>query len=183
MGMVKTFNEFIKESVWADMHKRSNGTQERMEDDINHLDCRGLYEYLKNTYESIWESIDNVIMINNDNTVIDIRIYENKNRMMGGIKMTLEFSDMEWKGAEYNKTYATLSADSPMGDIRQVPDWLVKELEKFAVMNNTYKHIYIIYPKDGVKTTNKFLIRVLDHILERMDDSVKYKVKLKKSKV
>ena len=185
MGMVKTFSEFIKESVWSDMHKRSNGTQERMEDDINRLDCRGLYEYLKNAYESkSGYSIDDVIMINYDDTVIDIRVYENKNSMMGGIKMTLEFSDTGWKGAENNKTYATLSADSLRSDIRQVPEWLVKELEEFAVMNNTYyRHMYIIYPKDGVMTTNKFLIRVLDHILERMDDSVQYKVKLKKSEV
>ena len=32
--MIPDFKTFINESVWADMHKRSNGTQERKEDTL-----------------------------------------------------------------------------------------------------------------------------------------------------
>ena len=180
--MIPDFKTYISESVWGDIRKKSLGQEERQEDDINHLDCRGLYEYLKNTYESnLGGSIDDVIMINNDDTVIDIRVYENKNWQLGGIKMTFEFAHTAWKRAENNKTYAVLEPDKPTSDIKYVPDWLVKELEEFAIMNNTdYKNMYIIYPKDGKRTTNRFLVSVLDHILERMEGSAQYKVKLKK---
>ena len=32
--MIPDFKTFVNESVWADMHKRSNGTQERKEDTL-----------------------------------------------------------------------------------------------------------------------------------------------------
>lgn len=35
--MIKKFNEFINESVWADIHKRSSGTQVKKEDEIGNL--------------------------------------------------------------------------------------------------------------------------------------------------
>ena len=41
----------IDESVWADIHKRSNGTQIRKEDDIELLDMTGLYDYILAHYE------------------------------------------------------------------------------------------------------------------------------------
>jgi hypothetical protein len=36
----------IKESVWADIHRRSNGEQERKEDDINLMGEMDLYDYI-----------------------------------------------------------------------------------------------------------------------------------------
>lgn len=43
----------LSESIWADIHKRSNGSQERKEDDISGLDRDGLYEHIFNVYEMI----------------------------------------------------------------------------------------------------------------------------------
>ena len=41
----------LDESIWADIHKRSNGSQIRKEDDIELLDMTGLYDYILAHYE------------------------------------------------------------------------------------------------------------------------------------
>ena len=179
--MIPDFKTYIGESIWRNISQRSEGIKSRKEDDIDLMDLNGLYDYLTNAYKcKSGYSKDNVIMINPDETIITIGVYENKNSMMGGIDLRFEYVNSEWEDAGYNNTYAVLIADSPKSDLRQVPEWLVKELEKFAVIGTSHPRFYIIYPKDGVKTTNKFLLRVLDCILECMDDTVKYKTKLKK---
>lgn len=44
--MIPDFKTYIKESVWADMHKRSNGSRERKEDDINLMGEMELFDYI-----------------------------------------------------------------------------------------------------------------------------------------
>ena len=58
MGAIKTFNEFINESIWSDIQDRSMGDTIRKEDyvsysDLNDKDCTVdlLYKYLINNYE------------------------------------------------------------------------------------------------------------------------------------
>ena len=58
MGVIKTFNEFINESIWSDMQDRSAGDTVRKEDYVsysvlNDKDCTVdlLYKYLINNYE------------------------------------------------------------------------------------------------------------------------------------
>ena len=58
MGVIKTFNEFINESIWSDMQDRSAGDAIRKEDyvsysDLNDKDCTVdlLYKYLINNYD------------------------------------------------------------------------------------------------------------------------------------
>ena len=178
--MIPNFRTYINETYWSGMSKRSKGFAIKKEDDIDLMDLKGLYDYLTNTYNcKSGYSKDDVIMISPAETIITIGVYENKNRMMGGIDLRFEYVNSEWEDAGYNNTYAVLIADSPQSDLKQVPEWLVKELEKFAVMDTSHPRFYLIYPKDGVKTTNKFLLKVLDCILECMDDTVKYKTKLK----
>ena len=52
--MIPDFKTYIGESVWADIHKRSNGKQERKEDMLN--DSCGIdemYDYIDNHYKPI----------------------------------------------------------------------------------------------------------------------------------
>lgn len=49
--MVPDFKTYIKESVWSDIHRRSNGVQVRKEDEIEHLDFDGLYDLIHDTYK------------------------------------------------------------------------------------------------------------------------------------
>ena len=58
MGAIKTFSEFINESIWSDMQDRSAGDTVRKEDYVsysvlNDKDCTVdlLYKYLINNYE------------------------------------------------------------------------------------------------------------------------------------
>lgn len=44
--MIQDFKTYIKESVWSDIHKRSNGEQVRKEDDINQLDYTDFFNYI-----------------------------------------------------------------------------------------------------------------------------------------
>ena len=43
----------INESIWSDMQDRSTGEVVRKEDDINILDCDGLYDYIFDLYKQI----------------------------------------------------------------------------------------------------------------------------------
>ena len=70
MGAIKTFNEFINESIWSDMQDRSMGKIVREEDyvsysDLNDRDCTVnlLYKYLINNYEVLG---DDQIKLNSD---------------------------------------------------------------------------------------------------------------------
>ena len=53
MSKLKTFKEFINENLWADLQDRSSGEVTRKEDDINHMDMVGLYEYILSHYEPV----------------------------------------------------------------------------------------------------------------------------------
>lgn len=50
--MIPDFKTYIGESVWADIHRRSNGTQERKEDDVNLLDIEEFFDYLDEHYDN-----------------------------------------------------------------------------------------------------------------------------------
>ena len=49
--MIPDFRTYIGESIWADIHRRSNGEQIRKEDDVDLLDIEDFYDYLKSKYE------------------------------------------------------------------------------------------------------------------------------------
>ena len=59
--MIPDFKTYLKESIWADIHKRSNGVQIRKEDDyIDKLDFNEFIQYLDDTYESTDSSVENM---------------------------------------------------------------------------------------------------------------------------
>ena len=51
--MIPDFKTYIKESIWSNINKRSEGNLERKEDDINHLDRDGLYEHIFDLYKPV----------------------------------------------------------------------------------------------------------------------------------
>ena len=58
MGVIKTFSEFINESIWSDMQDRSAGDTIRKEDYVSYSDLKDkdctvdlLYKYLIDNYE------------------------------------------------------------------------------------------------------------------------------------
>ena len=70
MGVIKTFNEFINESLWSEIQDRSSGKTVRKEDEITYRsledkDCTVdlLYKYLINNYDVLG---DEQIKLNSD---------------------------------------------------------------------------------------------------------------------
>ena len=129
----------IDESVWADMHKRSNGTQIRKEDDIELLDMTELYDYILVHYE-----------------LTD----KNKKMTYGSKNMSITISS---EGDEILLSYGFHEVHL----FFKLPKYELLETElhkKFNVSlaGNNYDH-YIVEPSG--KYTNQFFIDVLDCII------------------
>ena len=84
------FYEHITESVWADIHRRSNGTQERQEDNVNNLSIDGFFRYLIDNYRGIVKSFDKDHFCKNFN--IDIVVHTNKDTIIYGSYIGEELS-------------------------------------------------------------------------------------------
>ena len=73
-------------------------------------------------------------------------------------------------------------------NLNDIPVWLIVGLKRFADVrlfeyDNDFHGHYGIYPKDGQETTNTFLVKVLDYILDEIDNhSTKLKIQYKKIK-
>ena len=143
----------LSESVWMDIHRRSNGDQERKEDDVNLLDFNGLYEYFQNNYDVLINTsfsldidvkktrIDFPVFKDMDTyKIYDVHIYNNKNGISLDIVLCGDVSDFTKKMKE-----------------------LYSLVPKATGITNT---MYEIYPKTTKKVTNKFVIEVIDFMLE-----------------
>lgn len=73
----KEYNQDMYESVWSDIHKRSNGEQVRKEDNVNILDLEEFYEYIKKHYKTKVEYIDLDAMGGGNGDVLGVDITEN----------------------------------------------------------------------------------------------------------
>ena len=62
--MIPDFKTYLKESVWADIHKRSNGEQVRKEDDINKFNRDEMLEYIYSIYDNNPSVMANIIKSN-----------------------------------------------------------------------------------------------------------------------
>ena len=51
MSIIKKFDEFLNESHWSEMNRRSQGITVRKENNVNSLDYIDFFEYLKNRYK------------------------------------------------------------------------------------------------------------------------------------
>ena len=65
------FNKYIKESIWSDIQRRAEGSDKRIEDDINLLTLDDLADYIKKKYG------DKIFHLNTDNVLRFTKIYVN----------------------------------------------------------------------------------------------------------
>ena len=154
----------VKESVWADIHKRSNGIQVKKEDDINHLDQDGLFDYINDNYvptgeygfdkEPLEKQIDVPFLLP------EIASY--------GYTAVLKF--------EKSGIVLVLSKDMK----EECPD--VYNLIKDNYMISDFdRYLFSIYPKNGPKKIdNKFFIDFLDFLIDNVKDTDKEKLIIKK---
>jgi len=162
----------IDESVWVDIHKRSNGSQERKEDDINVMDMDMFFEYLQGLYKPTMSTY-NVVIYHVPRTMILVPISINGLYSSGSVSyVSLEFDKVS------DKKIVTLDIRS----LHRLPEgceYKLKEMYKIKYMSDSPKrqaHI-IINPKDSSDVTNKFYIEIIDFMLDNIKDGYNRLVK------
>lgn len=149
--LVKDKSSSIDESVWADIHRRSNGTQERKEDSIDSFDEENFWEYLNKTYISKEPSRD-IISYPIDNVI--------------SIPFVCD-------GLYYN-FYIEYNIGKDEIKYITIPDRFISFYEN---IENTFKlnmhphedNRVCICPKDGTDITNSFAVKVIDFLLDTKD--------------
>ena len=156
----------ITESIWSDMQDRSSGETVRKEDDVNLLDCDGLYEYLNQHYKGIVP----YAFITNIGGMLSVPI------IRGTVHICVWYSP--------ESKIKTVSIGDGM--ISQVDGLLNLLYDNFSIKEINGKHdndeyrLYWLSPKDGSEITNKFFIDVIDFLLENIPNSPNYKKSIKK---
>ena len=159
----------VKESVWTDIHKRSNGTKERREDDINLMDQDELYDYINDHYICTSYGFDNHHKPGDSENEIHIPFLVPKISSYA-YNATLTFrktgcivtfnKDMEWECPEVYK--------------------LIKDNYEISDAPHN-KFLFSIYPLNGSREiTNKFFIDVLDLLIDNIEVTDKQDLILKR---
>ena len=147
--MIPNFRTFLKESVWMDIHKRSVGDADRMEEDIDILDLHDFGIYLDKIYRPVNQKFLAASYVteyeSSEGFLLCVHICENKNS--------------NYVNAFYNGTQVSL--------IRAFgKPWYEDLNNNFHVSITTSN--FIITPKDGSEVTNSFFIEVVDFMLDHM---------------
>lgn len=159
----------ITESVWSDIHRRSNGIQVKKEDDVNHLDQDGLFDYIQEHY--ICTSFD----FDNHHQPVD---RENE--------IHIPFLIPEISSYAYN---ATLTFRKTGCVVTFNKDMRLECPEVYKLIKDNYeiseaphnKFLFSIYPLNGSREiTNKFFIDVLDLLIDNIEVTDKQELILKR---
>ena len=134
----------LNESVWADIHKRSNGTVARKEDDVNHMDFDTFADYIEDNYSkrSDWFAVRESEDGKSRHIEIDI---------ISGI--TLSFNEVD------GKIYNIL-----VHNINKRVD--VPGLKKVFNVNVLGSSIYSVLEKDWTKSNNTF-VKLIEFFLDK----------------
>jgi len=151
----------LSESLWSDLQNKSIGKSIRREDNVDNLDFDGLVEYLRNNYKCEQYTIVAVKEYNS----ITISLYEDED----GYNVFLIYGDVDTNPVvEISSTF------------KESAEWIYKDMESRYTLHTREDfdqdgHPYSITkvePKGCryIKLTNKFLLEVLDFIIERIHE-------------
>jgi len=152
----------INESVWSDIHKRSNGEQIRKEDDVNLLDKDGLLKYINEKYEFKDKEIISL------STLIGIPLYSHSSNITYLLISYYNSCDRIYD------VYSNLLYDSPLkNDIASMlkQKYSVKTSKEYPASkfdSRVFAHIST-KPKNG-DINNEFVIDVIDTYIDIMDN-------------
>ena len=150
MNNLKNFDEFLNESLWADVQSQASGETMKKEDDVNRLDIDGLIKYLNKNYDAsanIWKGINSRDRVE----YVYIPICENKHK--SNVHIFFDFPPNN-----------ILSIED--GIMRCVPDIYKKLKDRYNITRDEYlTNLLIISPKHDKKVDNQYLIEVLDFII------------------
>ena len=151
--MIPDFKTYLKESVWMDIHKRSNGDIERNEDyvDVNDLEPQELCDYIENHY--ILPDDIGVTGYDDDNAELYVHILQYE-------KKKSKFKQVTFDTLQYDYENDVIKIHK-----NTYPQLLEKLHKKFVVTNYDQFEVKIV-PDDLGEPSNKFFMEVLDYIVE-----------------
>ena len=124
MGVIKTFSEFINESIWSDMQDRSAEETRRKEDGVKVHTCIDVDIYQKYTSDSDYDDLIKKIL-NYNNSYVDYRV---------GILNVRDkaYSPKEMKNIRtFEAPYAYLIYDGRYGTSLVAEFWTYDEMKDF----------------------------------------------------
>ena len=164
--MIPDFNTYLKESIWSNINKRSEGNLERKEDYINDLNQDELFDYIKENYEPMSQyDFDNNHSYKKNDISIPVILpaiasysYAANLRFEKFGKIVVFGKDIEYECPEVYKLI--------------VDNYMISEFGRF---------LFCISPKDGSnKIDNNFFIGFLDFLIDNVKDTDKEKLIIKK---
>lgn len=167
----------LSESVWADIHRRSNGEQTRKEDDINLLDIGDFFKYLNETYVTLpnhnepsgtfllkIDSLDtlNMLVLSDDVDIYRLKIecFSEDDRYI-----TLPVTE----NLKKDQLYKRLKENYDISKEMDVP------ARSYSPTGTVWKKVVKINPKNG-KVSNSFFIELIDFILENVGSNLKKEI-------
>ena len=164
--MIPSFKKYLNESVWMDIHKRSNNDVDRKEEDVNLLDGLAFYKYLVDRYKIVTDKIPSYEThhYNAEGDIIQMPVlYYPKRTYKEGNNKTYHhcIRVQVWDINKPEKTYvlvptSMLNRHEELADKLEKTYWVVKDNAFWSK----------VFPKNiKEKVTNKFIIEVIDFIL------------------
>ena len=152
----------LSESIWSDIHRRSNGEQVRKEDDVNLLDRQGLVYYLKEHYRC--KDSTTIIQTVADGGTISVCLYEDT----AGYMFFLVYDNIDGDRGLYIS-----------GGFRENSREIYDEMSHIYTLTVSNDEDIYGHPLGNIRVepkgcrykilTNDFFLEVLDFIIERIE--------------
>lgn len=163
--LLENKNNILIESVWGDIRKKSLGKEERIEDDINSLSPKSMYDYLHKRYKSL--TSNNEIGYTASGTTHYVRVHITKN-------CSVEVQYEVRKETVIKELKVWFASFRVSDDIKAMNQKMIEMLKKrYRTEEETY---VFIRPKTG-KRTNKVVIDLIDYMLNNTEDKPIIKIR------
>jgi hypothetical protein len=156
--MIPDFRTYIGESVWADIHRRSNGAQERKEDDINSMDYEEFGNYILDNYEFLYnDSLLSLICKNGRDIGISIDF----------LKLDDNDNEVDYF-IENGKKMVTV-----YDNVKELAPNLYDKLNQAYILDNVvaqnFNQLLSIKPREKREIDNRFYLEIIDFIIDNLD--------------
>ena len=149
-------DDFVDESVWMDIHKRSTGETERREDDLNLLDQDALFDYITSNYESSY-TIENRHKPKDNEDAIDVPVI---------IPSEYSYAYSFWLDFTQDEKIITFNSDF----IEECPTLYYKLMNHYTCEKYSKDFSMLCPIKDDGKVTNRTYIDLIEFFINNIDE-------------
>lgn len=173
--MIPKFKQYISESVWADIRKKSLGKEARVENDIDLMDTKRLYQYVISKYRTLPGLTAYKIIELNGRIECNPIIFSEKN-----------FTTYKLRYMGINDGDPKILIPMKIGRCKNVLNALKEnfKVEEYHTFHSFEPDWYSLRPlEDGRHITNKFYLEILDTFIDIIDSKIRpYKVAIQRKK-